>query len=146
MNLIKLMPEQLVGYWDMLRIAIMQTFAQRDLCTPKHLQYILASLLSGKSQCWMGFKDEAGEKKFTCFVITRIIIEPGIGEKVLSIDALYSYNGIPDELFELGKSVLTDFALLSGCSTITAMTDNPKIAEITKKFGFKTRYYLVAEV
>jgi hypothetical protein len=144
--LIKLLPEQLVKFWDMLRFAIAETFVPRNSCTNLHLRTILASLLSGKSQCWIAFKMIEDKRTFVGFIVSRIAVEPAIGEKVLSLDTVYAYQGVPEEILFESMKVLESFALKNNCSAITGMTESDRTAKLAKKLGFTTRQYLVKEV
>ncbi len=143
---IKLLPEQIVKIWDPIKLAIIGTFVQRDKCSGAYLSHVLKNLLTGKSQCWAGFKTIDGERKLACFLITRISFEDGIGEKILFIDALYGFNGVPGELFEEGWTILSEFARQSDCKAIVSLTDNERVKAASIKVGFSTRTYLVKEV
>ena len=144
--LIKLLPQQLVKFWDMIRLAIAETFMPRNSCTNEHLQYILSQLLSGKMQCWIGFKGTAKERAFIGFLITRIAVEPAIGERVLCLDHIYAFQGVPEELFLQGFSVLEEYAKKNDCKTITGMTDNDRVLKLASRMKFESRYYLYREV
>ena len=141
--LIKLLPEQLVKFWDMLRFAIAETFVPRSTCTNEHLKNILVNLLSGKSQCWL-MKNKDNE--FVGFLITRIAIEDSIKERVLSLDHIYAYKQMPEELWETGYRTLEDYARNNSCKAFVSMTENARVVQQAEKFGFTKRFYLSKEV
>lgn len=144
--LIKLLPEQLVKFWDMIRFAIAETFMPRGSCTSEHLRWMLANLLSGRSQCWMGFKLDDGERKFIGFLITRITVEQAIGERVLSLDHIYAYQGVPTELFASGLTVIEEYARKNNCKSLIGLTENERIIGLSQRAGFSNRFYLYKEV
>ena len=147
--LIKLLPEQLVKIWTMLRFAIVETFMPRNSCTSEHLRYILSCLLSGKMQCWIGFSktlNEDGSKKFIGFLITRIAIEPMTGDKVLSLDHIYAFAPVSDELFKVGMETIEKYATKNGCKYLTALTENDRIGLLSGRLGFSKRTYMFKEV
>ena len=141
--MVKLLPNQLVKYWDMLRLAIAESFMPRNSCSNAYLRHILASLLSGRSQCWAILGED---RKFVGFVITRVSVEAGIGERVLNVDTLYAYVGISDEAFTKGWRTLEEFARANKCKAIASMTENPRILQMVGKLGFTQRHYIVKEV
>ena len=144
--IIKLLPEQVVKFWDMLRYAIAETFMPRNSCTNEHLQYILASLLAGKTQCWMGFKDVEGERKFIGFIVTRIGSDPAIGEKTLFVDIIYAFQTVPEEIMFSAQVTLEKFAKNNDCKSMVAMTEADRIATLAKRNGYSQRFYLFKEV
>lgn len=144
--IIKLLPEQVVKFWDMLRYAIAETFMPRNSCTNQHLQHILASLLAGKTQCWMAFKDVEGERKFIGFIVTRIGSDPAIGELTLFIDCIYAFQTVPEEIMFNCQGILEKFAVKNSCKSIVAMTEADRIATLAKRNGYSQRYYLYKEV
>lgn len=141
--LIQLLPQQFVKFWDLLRYAIAESFMPRNSCTNEHLRHMLASLLSGRSQCWGAFDSE---RKFIGFVITRIVVEAGIGEKVLTFDTLYAFQPLPDEIFISCWRTLEEFAAKNGCKAVVGLTENPRLVSMVGKLGFSSRTYIVKEV
>lgn len=147
--LIKLLPEQLVKIWDMLRFAIAETFMPRDSCTNEHLRYILSCLLSGKMQCWTGFSktpNDDGTKKFIGFLITRIHKEALTGDRVLSIDHIYAFAPVENELFEVGMTTILKYAKKNECKYLTGLSENDRIGLLCSKLGFSKRSYYFKEV
>lgn len=147
--LIKLLPDQLVKIWDMIRYAIVETFMPRNSCTNEHLRYIFSCLLSGRMQIWVGFSkkpNEDGSRKFIGFLITRIATEPATGDRVLSIDHIYAFAPVEDELFKVGMEIIQKFAEKNKCRYLTAMTENSRVSMLSEKLGFSSRSYLFKEV
>lgn len=147
--LIKLLPEQLVKIWDMLRFAIAETFMPRNSCTNEHLRHILSCLLSGKMQCWVGFSktpNSDGSKKFIGFLITRIHREPMTGDRVLSLDHIYAFAPVESELFEVGMATIWKYAKKNDCKYLTGLSENDRIGLLGDKLGFSRRTYYFKEV
>lgn len=141
--LIRLLPQQLVKFWDMIRFAIAETFMPRNSCTNEHLQWILAQLLASKMEIWISFTKE---RKFLGFVITRVGTEPGNGEKVLYIESVYAFQGVPEEILFAGMKVLESHARKNNCKSFVALTESERIVGLAKRLGFSNRYYLFKEV
>jgi hypothetical protein len=141
--LIRLLPQQIVKFWDMVRFAIAETFMPRKSCTNEHLQWILSRLLASKMELWMAFTKD---KKFLGFVTTRIGTEQGNGEKVLYIESAYAYQGVPEDMLFAGIKTLESYAKKNNCKTLVAMTESDRVCKLTAKLGFANRYYLFKEV
>lgn len=144
--LIKLLPEQVAKFWDMLRYAIAETFMPRNSCTNEHLQAILANLLSGKMQCWMGFKEVEGERKFIGFIVTRLSEDPAIKERTLFIENIYAFQAVPEELLFSAQAILEKFAIKNNCKSLVGLTESERIVTLAKRNGYSTRFYLYKEV
>jgi hypothetical protein len=144
--LIKLLPEQLVKFWDMIRFAIAETFLPRNSCTNEHLRVILANLLSGKQQCWMGFKMVEGERKFVGFIITKVCTEQFLNERVVSIDHIYAFTGVTDEIWNTSVKVLQEYATKNQCMAIVGLTENERFVEKLRLKGIPARHYVYLEV
>jgi hypothetical protein len=143
--IIKLLPQQLVKYWDMFRLGVAETFVHRDKCTNEYLQYTLARLLSGRSQCWVALEGSLDSKVFIGFLITRITTEDATGEKVLAFDHVYAYNRVPEEIWRVGWATVEAFAKKNNCKSATSMTNNPRVLELARTFGFSEATYLTKE-
>ena len=141
--LIKLLPQQLVKMWDMIRFAIAETFIPRNSCTSEHLQAIFKDLLSGKRDVWLGLGEG---KKFLGFVITRIATEPVTGERCLFIDHVYAFQGVPEKILLDGTKVIESYARKNNCKTIVALTESDRITKLAEHLKFSHRYYLFKEV
>lgn len=144
--IIKLLPEQVVKFWDMLRFAIAETFMPRGTCTNEHLRFILAGLLSGKQQCWMAFKLVDDERKFIGFIVTRLGEDQAIGEKTLFLDSVYAFQSVPDEIMADAQVVLNKFAAKNNCKHIVSLTESEKVMHLAQRNGYKARFYLYKEV
>lgn len=141
--LIKLLPQQLVKMWDMIRFAIAETFIPRNSCTSAHLQAIFKDLLSGKRDVWLGLKED---KKFLGFLVTRIAIEPVTGERCLFIDHIYAFQSVPEKILLDGMKIIESYAKKNDCKTIVALTEGERIAKLAEHLKFSKRYYLFKEV
>jgi len=143
---LKLLPEQLVKVWDMVRFAVAETFLPRNKCTNEYLRFMLSNLLSGKSQIWMAFDKVGEDRSFIGFVISRIHVDPAIGERVLTIDSIYAFKKVPEGLFEMGMNTLEEFARKNACKHIVAISDQERIALLATKMKFTTKFFLTKEV
>lgn len=144
--IIKLLPEQVVKFWDMLRFAIAETFMPRNSCTNQHLQAILANLLASKAQCWMAFDKPGPERKFIGFMVTRIGEDPAIKERCLFIDSIYAFQMVPENIMFHAQETLEKFAKQNNCKSMATMTDADRIVKLAERNGYSKRSYLFKEV
>jgi hypothetical protein len=144
--IIKLLPEQVVKFWDMLRFAIAETFIPRNSCTNQHLQAILANLLASKAQCWMVFDRTDDGRKFIGFMVTRIGEDPAIKERCLFIDSVYAFQKVPEDLLTQSNLTLEKFAKQNNCKSIATMTESARIVKLAEMNGYSKRVYLFKEV
>ena len=143
---IKLLPEQIVKVWDMLRFAIAETFIPAKQCTVEHLRFMLARLLAGTAQCWAAYKREEGYNKFIGFIITRIIKDESNDKRILFIDCVYAWQTPSEEIIYQSWPVLNEFAKRNNCSIVQSYTEQDRIATLAERLGFTKLYVVSKEV
>ena len=135
--IIKLMPEQISVYWDMIKhgvvVANKLTGPNQDSVPAK----LLERLLVGKAQCWLGMtEDEQGFRTHYAFGITTVE-ESSIGEVYLFLHTLYAFRPMPESLVEEILPTLEDFAKGNGCSKLVTFTANARLITLYTTNGFK---------
>lgn len=135
---IKLMPDQVTLFWDSIKHGMIESYK-----IPKEFQQDFAikelkNLLSGLSQCWIGFQiDKEGNKKLDLIMTSKIIDNKFYGVKVLFVDSLYGFRLITDEIASEVYGVLEKFAMANNCHIISAESPNKRVEELMLNQGFE---------
>ena len=142
--LIKLLPNQLGKYWDIIRYGIVSTDSPITGKSSENIREILRSLVIGTTQCWFIFDEK---KVFHGYVLTNIA-DDGISKlRFLNIYDLYAYKQLTLPLWKDGLDTLVQFAKDNRCHKITAYSDNSQIVASAEKIGFeKKTTFLIKEV
>jgi hypothetical protein len=98
----------------------------------------LGNLLSGMSQCWIGFTlDENGNKKIHFTSTTRIVADKYYGAKIMYVDSMYGFRfATPDLIKELDEAI-TSFAKTSKCDVIIALYTSSRVEEFLLSSGYE---------
>lgn len=135
MDIVKLLPEQVSKYWDVIRAGILSTPSHIATMNSESIRNILKNILIGNVQCWAAID----EKEEICgFVLTSLADDYVSNERFLNIYDLYLVKPLPREVWTAGIEALKKFAVANKCNKITAYTYYENIANIAKKLGFNT--------
>ena len=136
--IIKLQPDQVVLFWDMIKLSMIESNK-----VPKEFQQdysinILTKFLSGKLQAWIGYKkDDKGDKRIhTCFV-SSIIDEKYHGVRALNAEAIYGFKMIDEELLIEIYVKMEEFAKANNCNVLAADYSVNRVKEILLGAGFE---------
>lgn len=136
--IIKLQPDQVVLFWDMIKRCMI---ASNDI--PKEYQQdytnnVLIKLLSGKLQAWIIYKlDDKGKKLIHAIYVTSIIDEAFHGVKILNVEGVYGFRLLDNELIKECYEKSEEFAKSNGCGVISADYSIDRIKDILLSVGFK---------
>jgi hypothetical protein len=131
----KLLPGDISEYWDIISYGLDRSLPPVANGTER-MNNILASLLAGSMDCWIGSEGD----KIVGMMITAVSEDVCSGTRDLIIYALYGYNRLPGELWVKGYSLLSRYAKSKNCGRITAYTNVSSLIEISKRFGASTEY------
>ena len=146
--IIRLSPEQVASVWESLRPSLLETLMPLAEVNATTAQRVLRSLLSEDMQLWLGIEkvgDFSQESVFG-FMVTTIYKDLISESKTLLIYAVVETRDIPASIWTTALRKLNDFALIHGCFSIIAYTDNPRMAEMSKILGFRHRIFMRKEV
>lgn len=102
----------------------------------ERVRRVLASLLSGKAQCWVLFQEnEEGRKEILSMLVSCMEIEQVTGCRFLNLWAMYAYRQAPLEIWQAMREAVEEFARAQGCDCITALTNNPKAVSLALGLG-----------
>jgi len=142
--LVKLLPDQISKFWDVIRYAIEESLPPVAGEGPDKMNKILMSLLSGKSQCWASYVREEEQPRFEGLVVTKILYDDVSDTKNLLIYCLYGYDRVNRTTWKNGLKTLVKYAIGKNCHRIIGYTDVPFILETVKRLGGDTRYIFVS--
>lgn len=137
--LVKLMPDQVLKEWEVVKYAIKQAnheqmFATED-AVKDHLRYIVL----GEMQVWAIISED----EFVGIGVTRFNKDSAMGVKRLEIYSLYAFKFIDNKAWAASFVVLQRFAKANGCSHIMALSDNQQVIELAEKMGGDTKQRMI---
>jgi len=131
----KLLPEDVSKYWDIISYGLERSLPPVANGVER-MNNILASLLAGSMECWLGSEGD----QIAGMMVTAVAEDVCSGTRDLMIYALYGYDKLPGELWVEGYSLVSRYAKSKNCGRITAYTNVPSLVEVAKKFGGDTQY------
>lgn len=140
----KLLPDQVATYWDLIKEAIERSVPPIEDEHPDKMNRILASLLSGRKQCWVSYRKDNGTKVLEGIVVTEILVSDDIAMRSLLIYSVFAYGKVPNETWTDGLKTIAKWATKMKCHRIIAYTDVPKLINFVKMVGGEARYTFVS--
>lgn len=133
--LVKLLPEQVMNYWDLIKEGIEACESSVNSYEPMDMESVQAHLLGGVIHCWVSVNKKP---KVVAFVITKIVHSDFTNNASLLILAIYAFEKTTGSDWVEGFETLKKFALSRGCKKIIGYTINDKVLKIVDKFGGDT--------
>ena len=141
--LTQLLPDQIAKFWDIIKFGIEESLPPMVSDHPERMNNVLASLLSGKAQCWVSHRNTEEGKVFEGVVITKVMVDDITATKNLLIYSVYGYTETNAETWQQGFMAIAKYAISKGCQCIVGYTDIPDIIKIVKKFNGEARYAFI---
>lgn len=138
--LLQLTPEQVSKLWGIVKPAILN--ALPPFSSEKNYigNNILDSLLIGKLQCWVSYKD--GDLKTSDGIITTMVVQDDItGGKNLLIFSAFSFTVVDLKQYLEGFTAIREYAKKLGCESLVWYTENEKLIEKMKNLGNVASYH-----
>ena len=129
--LVKLLPDQISRYWQVISHAIEVAAPPTVQCSPNRMNNILQSLLGGGMQCWAITEPRPDNKMAILGVVVTTVTEDFCsGTKNLFVYALYSYSDklIAGAIWKDFYETLRKFGKSRGCFQVTGYTNNPAVS------------------
>jgi hypothetical protein len=143
-HLQQLTSAEIAKAWPRLKSSIMNVIPEQSEATAGKL---LQSAVTGMMDVWLLVSiDDEGKVLGSHGVLTTRVMEDslsGVGDKTLFIYTLSAYDGLREEEWEGGFEMLKRHARKCGCSSISAMTKNPRVLGVVKRLGGDTRQRFV---
>lgn len=141
--LIKLLPEQIIKEWNVIKYAIEASTYERVFDTSEAVRNHLREALLGVMHIWAIVQEE----QFVGIGVTRFSTDGTLGVKRLEIYSLYSYENVSMVTWATCFVALKRFAKANGCKHIIALTDQARVLEMAEKMGGDTsQRFLVFDV
>jgi hypothetical protein len=143
MVLLRLQPDQISKYWDVVRYTLAVSVPPITKLTDRYFVKCLEALLAGKMQVWV-FLEKVVATKLNAMVITEIVGDPLSGTKSLLVFAGATFEVDPNlKEWKAATIKLMRFAKANNCVTMTSYVNNPRLMEIYKKIGICSEYFFV---
>jgi hypothetical protein len=134
-----LTPDQIPMFWEAIKFASVNAEIVEEKYRAKFLNRLLYLLLSSKAQCFIRLSPE---RKLQMLGLTSIQVDPIRDEKTLFAYSLYSFEKVGNEVWIEDLKNLKDWAIASGCNSLTAWTNNEKALTLFNMLGWKKRFDL----
>ena len=79
----RLLPDQISKFWDIIKYALEQTLPPFVIKHSDNMNYILSSLLSGKTSCWVSYEKNEDASKINGIILTKIVFDDATHTKNL---------------------------------------------------------------
>jgi hypothetical protein len=136
---IMLTPDQIPMFWEAIKFAAVNAEIVEEKYRAKFLNRLLYLLLSSKAQCFIRLSPE---RKLQMLGLTSIQVDPIRDEKTLFAYSLYSFEKVGNKVWIEDLKNLKDWAIASGCNSLTAWTNNEKALTLFNMLGWKKRFDL----
>ena len=142
--LVKLLPEQISEYWDIIKYAVENSLPPIANEAYDKMNRILEALLCDSMQCWVLYSEIEDKRKLEAVVVTTLSTDLSSGVRSLMVYSLYGFSDLSDEAWKSGYETLARWGKGLGCNRVTAYTDVPKVCEVVKNLGGEARYMFVS--
>lgn len=132
--LIKLLPDQIIKEWKVVRYAIEQSNPEQLFSTNEAIRDYLRNIIIGEMQVWAIVQDD----EFVGLGVTAFSRDRMMGVKRLEIHSLYSFRAIATKTWVTCYVTLRRFAKANNCSHIMAITDQDNVIRLAQRMGGDT--------
>jgi hypothetical protein len=140
---IKLLPEQVSVYWDIIKHGCQQVLPPMTADNDAAMNDILKKLLMGQFQCWISTEPQSD--RFKCFVISEIATDTFSDQRFFRLYVLYGVRPLTEEDWQEGFEKLQTFAKHNNCTVMTGYTNNEYLCEKLEKFGLVKTFSVISK-
>ncbi len=140
--LIKLLPEQISKFWDVVKYAIEESLPPIASDHPDKMNRILSSALSDEIGVWVSYT-HGDNTKIDAVILTKVNYDDASGSKSMLIYCLYGFRKVSEEIWHSWFDAVRKYAISRGCSRVVAYTDVPKVIEMAKSLGGNVDYTFI---
>jgi len=141
---VKLEPDQIAEYWDMLKVAILGALPPTVSNNGDLANNILENMLAGGLDCWVVYNDRSGIKKISLIATTTISDDLCSRTRNLLVYTVFGVTPATGKEWQEGFETLAKYGRSKGCSKIIAYTDVESIKKIARILGGDTRYTFIS--
>lgn len=134
--IIKILPKQIPVFWNAIKFAATQADEIDSKNMQPYLNELLHALLSNKAQCFVSLDNN---RVLTGLLITRLCVDKITGDNFLLLQAVYTWQILPDEMWRETYELFLAFAAKEKCKYLLFTSRNPNIWDRTEKLGFKEK-------
>jgi len=142
--LVKLLPDQISRFWDIIKYAIEQSLPPIAGEHPNKMNNILMSALDGSIDVWASYQKTDEGNKFEGIALTEVLFDRPSRTRNLLIYCIYGYENVDGRSWGEGLRTLIKYAASKRCNQIIAYTDIPQIAGLVERLGGEARYTLLS--
>ena len=143
---VKLLPEQISAFWDVIKYAIEQSLPPIVNDHPDKMNRILSAALRGTIEVWAEYiKEEDDTKiKFEGIVLTQILYDEPSETRNMLIYCLYGYNPIDPGSWARTLVVVAKYAKERRCNQLIAYSSIPHVINLARGLGANTDYTFIS--
>ncbi len=142
MKLIKLLPAQIMEYWEYIRECIAEALPPFVEDNSSSFLVIQEQLLIGSMQCWFITHDTVPSIIYAV-VTTRTVIDDSTFTKNLLLFSVTSTEDHPVGMWEEAYSKFKLYAKSQYCNKIIAFSDNELVIRLAKSLGADINWRLI---
>lgn len=144
---VKLQPENLKRVWAYVRFGVMRSCPPHVPMRQERVREVLGSLLAGRAQCWLLYcQGDDGLRHLHAMLVSTIELEKVARTRFLNLWAMFAFRHSPPEGWQVMRAAVEEFGRGQGCASITAITVNPKAAELAMSLGGSQFSLMVKEL
>lgn len=143
--IIRLEPEQIAGFWDILKFGIAKAARTDLIVNGESLNNVLKNLLSGQSQAWLVFQDLENGRDILGIVVTYIGIDGMSETRNLIVYALYGFKPAEDAIWIESIEKLGIFARDNNCQNLIGYTTSELLRDKLSGYGFQTLFNVIGK-
>ena len=129
--LIKMLPDQVAHYWDILSYGVQQSLPPITIESPRRMNKILESIMLEYMDLWL----ITSEKKVQGLIVTSISYDRNSDVQDLLVYCFYSFRDLPISLIKKDLNILKDYAKSKGCKRLTAYSNVESVVRFWKAMG-----------
>jgi len=137
--LIRLLPDQVIKEWEVVKYAISQANHEQLFATEEGVKDHLRQVIAGVMHVWAIVQDD----EFAGVAVTRFNTDQSVGVKRLEIYALFGFKVIKNKTWATCFVALRRFAEAKNCSFIMALSDNQAVLRLADKLGADTEQRMI---
>lgn len=133
--LIKLLPDQIVPVWDVIKYAAKKSIMVDREDERKYYLSLLVRLLNSQTQCIMDI-DVDNDRNIIFVATVSSRMDRFSGETTLAIECVYSFTHASDEVWKYRFDYFSKLARAMKCQNLSIGTGNDTMANIVINNGF----------
>ncbi len=134
MRLLRLLPDQIMTYWDEIKLCIREALPPVAKDEPQTYLRIQELLLLDLMQAWVAVPDDVTTIIYAV-VTTKVYTDDCSLTKSLLVYSVTVVNARPTDIWQEGYKALSIFARAQQCTSIIAYTYDAHLVQVAKDLG-----------